>query len=229
MHKRILYLALAMTFASLSTAHAEEIFAVGPTTGWSLRQVSIQPNGGPQLDISYQFVELGITTQIFGLKKWVGLRLSGGVDLFQNMSLENESQPARYSQQAVWAEIAPVFTYTWGNIGFHVGTGISFIHYFEGCVQATEASDSALQSYPCKNNDEEGFSRVAAQEMIQIPAFIGATIDLDGVLVSPEIGTSIGVWYDTEAPDVRDGLDAGEMSAQNLDFWLRVNIRFPVL
>ena len=229
MQKHVIYLVIAMALIPVSAVQAEEIFAIGPATGWSLRQVSIQPNGGPQLDISYQFVELGVTAQVFGLKKWVGLRMSGGIDLFQNMSLENESQPARYSQQALWAEIAPVFTYTWGDVGIHLGAGISFVHYFEGCIQATEPSDSGVQSYPCKDKDEEGFSRVAAQEMLQIPAFIGATIDLDGVLVSPEIGTSFGVWYGTEAPDVREGLDTGEMSAQNLDFWLRVNIRFPVL
>jgi hypothetical protein len=220
---------IALIIGSASTAHADEIFAIGPTTGWSIRQLSIQPDGGPQLDISYQFVELGVTAQVYGLRKWVGLRVSGGVALFQNMSLEKKSQPARYSQQALWAELAPVFTYTWNDVGIHVGAGISFIHYFEGCVQTTNSGSSSVQSYPCRNKDEEGFSRVAAQEMLQIPVFLGATIDLGGTLISPEFGAAYGIWYGTEAPDVRDGLEAGTMSAENLDFWLRVNIRFPLL
>lgn len=213
--KRVVLFALLISSLYLPhrAAVADEWFAVGPQIGYSLRQIALDRPGGRQTDLAYQFVTIGATAQFFGLRQWVGVKIRGAAELYQGLRIDDQAQIPGFWQMAVTAEILPTFTYLFGDVGIAAGVGLGFTHYFEG-----NTPDGVLEPVT-----------VAAQEQLSIPAFIGVTIDAGGILLTPEVGVAYAFWYDSEAPDVRAGLDDGSVTARGLDLWLRLSLTAPIL
>ena len=194
------------------------ILAVGPSVGWAIRQVALQPAGQNQLDLAYRFVHVGANLQLLGLRDGFGVRVRAGVDLFQSMSVDREDQPAGYSQHALGVEVLPTFRWSMGPVIGMVGAGIGFIHYLDG-VPNPEWGELENQEALV----------VPAQEVLNVPVTLGVSIDLGDVVVTPEFGAAWAVWYATSAPDVREQLDAGTTTALGLDLWFRLGMEFPLL
>jgi hypothetical protein len=222
--RRILTLLALLPFlasatpASAAEAGDEAILAVGPSIGWTIRQIAIQPPEMNQLDLAYRFVHIGANLQLFGVREGFGARIRAGVDLFQSMSVDREDQPAGYGQHAFSAELMPTFRWSMGSLVGMVGAGIGFIHYTDGEANP-EWGELELQEALL----------VPAQEVINIPVVLGISVNLGDVIVTPELGAAWAIHYATSAPDVREQLDNGTATAIGLDLWLRVAMEFPLL
>jgi hypothetical protein len=188
---------------------AEAIFDVGGSAGWALRQIAIRHDDGTQVDLSYQHVTFGVSAQAFGLRRWVGVRARAFVDVLAALDIDRTNAPVSFQQVTLRAELAPVFTYVFGDVGVHASAGLSFAHWFRG----SDADETVV---------------VAAQEQLLVPVTIGATIDAGEVLVTPEIGAGFGIWYDSEQASIRDAIAAGTASVQGLDLWFTLTIAAPL-
>ena len=204
--------------ASAAETGVSNTLSVGPSIGWSIRQIAIRPPELNQLDLAYRFVHIGTNVQVFGVREGFGVRIRGGIDLFQSMSVDREDQPAGYSQHALSVEVMPTFRWTMGSVSAMVGAGIGFIHYTEGDGNPEwgelEQQEALL---------------IPAQQVLNIPVSLGISVDLGNVVVTPEFGAAWAVHYATSAVDVREQLESGEASALGLDLWLRVAMEFPLL
>ena len=188
---------------------ATPIASVGATTGWAIRQIAIFHEGGPQTDLTYQFVTLGVSGQLFGVTRWVGVRARAGVDFLLGLDIDKASVPVSFDQVGLHAELAPVFTYVFGDVGLHASAGVGFMHYFRG-------------------TDDDEVTVVAAQEVVQIPVTLGATVLFGDVVITPELGAAFGVYYDSEQGSIRSALRDGTATVQGLDLWLSLTVAAPL-
>lgn len=188
---------------------SEPIATVGALAGWSFRQLAITQQGGPQLDFAYQAVTLGVSGQVLGIERWVGVRARLAAELLTSLDIDREKAPVGFEQVSLRAELAPVFTWMWGNAGIHGSAGLAFQHWLRGA-------------------DDAETTVVAAQQALSIPMTIGATVEAGGVVLTPELGVGVTVWYASEEASIRAALDDGSASVQGLDLWLSLTVAAPL-
>ena len=205
----LVLLAAPVTAPVAAQEVAEPIAAVGGMAGWSFRQIAIAKQGGPQTDLAYQAVNFGVSGQLFGVRRWVGVRARVSAELLTSLDVDREDVPVGFEQVSIRTELAPVFTWLFGDVGIHGSAGLAFQHWFRG-------------------SDDDETTVVAAQEALSIPLTLGATIDAGGVLISPEVGVGFTVWYASASPSIRASIDDGSASVQGLDLWLSLTVAAPL-
>ena len=201
----------AFLLVAPATSQAQTL-SIGPSAGWSVRQISMTPHGQPALDLSYQFVDLGATIQLYGMDNAFGLRARLGASLYQSMTIDEATQASGYAQHALNAEITPVATLAMESWKLSAGTGIGIVHYFSGGFN-TERDDVRI---------------ISAQQILQIPMFVSVGFNVKETWISTELGAGLPVWYDTEDAFIQSGIKNKAIAIAGLDLWLRISFGFSL-
>lgn len=206
------FIGLLMTAPRATNAAALNI---GPEVGWSVRQVALVPQELPQVDLLYHYVTFGVLADAVVVDELFFVRVRGALDMMEHMEISGVPQPGTFSQHSMTFEAMPVLSFfVTDNTGISVGTGVSFTHYLPNEI---------------RGSFQDEVKGVPEQQMVQIPLMLGARIETESIVFLPELGVGYAIYYDSLAPDVKEGLEDGSVTVQNLDFWFRVGLAFPVL